>query len=317
MKSTSTPYDDVFRTLLNDCSKLIIPLINEVFGEHYTGNERIVFAPNEHFINQQDGEEYECITDTKFKIIGKETKNYHWECQSTADSSMAVRIFEYASQIALDEGEISANRLTVTFPHSAVLYLRSSKMTPDEMYIEIKTPSGSITYSIPVMKMQVYAIDDIFEKNLLFLIPFYIFTHEKELEEYDKNEDKLEILKQEYEGIKKRLEEKTVEGEIDEYTKCTITDMSKKVLEHLADKYENVKKGVGLVMGGRILDYEAKTIKNEGLREGKSEGRKEAARNLIRAGKMSLEEIAECVNLTLDELNVLASEGAVKQGNAQ
>lgn len=325
MKSTSTPYDDVFRTLLNDCSKLIIPLINEVFGEHYTGNERIVFSPNEHFINQQDGEEYECITDTKFKIIGKETKNYHWECQSTADSSMAVRIFEYASQIALDEGEISANRLTVTFPHSAVLYLRSSKMTPDEMHIEIKTPGGSITYSIPVMKMQVYTIDDIFEKNLLFLIPFYIFTHEKELEEYDKNEDKLEILKQEYEGIKKRLEEKTVEDEIDEYTKCTITDMSKKVLEHLADKYENVKKGVGLVMGGRILDYEAKTIKNEGLREGRNEGineglregRKEAARNLIRAGKMSLEEIAECVNLTLDELNVLASEGAIKQGNAQ
>ena len=325
MKSTSTPYDDVFRTLLNDCSKLIIPLINEVFGEHYTGNERIVFSPNEHFINQQDGEEYECITDTKFKIIGKETKNYHWECQSTADSSMAVRIFEYASQIALDEGEISANRLTVTFPHSAVLYLRSSKMTPDEMHIEIKTPGGSITYSIPVMKMQVYAIDDIFEKNLLFLIPFYIFTHEKELEEYDKNEDKLEILKQEYEGIKKRLEEKTVKGEIDEYTKCTITDMSKKVLEHLADKYENVKKGVGLVMGGRILDYEAKTIKNEGLREGRNEGRneglregrKEAARNLIRAGKMSLEEIAECVNLTLDELNVLVSEGAVKRGNAQ
>ena len=225
MKSTSTPYDDVFRTLLNDCSKLIIPLINEVFGEHYTGNERIVFSPNEHFINQQDGEEYECITDTKFKIIGKETKNYHWECQSTADSSMAVRIFEYASQIALDEGEISANRLTVTFPHSAVLYLRSSKMTPDEMYIEIKTPSGSITYSIPVMKTQVYAIDDIFEKNLLFLIPFYIFTHEKELEECDKNEDKLEILKQEYESIKKRMEEKTVKGEIDEYTKCTITDM--------------------------------------------------------------------------------------------
>ncbi len=317
MKSTSTPYDDVFRTLLNDCSKLIIPLINEVFGEHYTGNERIVFSPNEHFINQQDGEEYECITDTKFKIIGKETKNYHWECQSTADSSMAVRIFEYASQIALDEGEISVNRLTVTFPHSAVLYLRSSKMTPDEMHIEIKTPGGSITYSIPVMKMQVYTIDDIFEKNLLFLIPFYIFTHEKELEECDKNEDKLEILKQEYEDIKKRLEDKTVEGEIDEYTKCTIADMSKKVLEHLADKYENVKKGVGLVMGGRILDYEAKTIKNEGLREGKSEGRKEAARNLIRAGKMSLEEISECVNLTLDELNVLASEGAVKQGNAQ
>lgn len=35
VKITNTPYDDVFRTLLNDCSSLIIPMINEMFGEHY------------------------------------------------------------------------------------------------------------------------------------------------------------------------------------------------------------------------------------------------------------------------------------------
>lgn len=169
------------------------------------------------------------------------------------------------------------------------------------------------------MKLQGYDIDEIFEKNLLFLIPFYIFKHEKELEECDRNADKLEVLKQEYEGIKKRLEEKTLCGEINEYTKCTIHDMSKKVLRNLAQKYENVREGVGLVMGGRILDYEAKTIKNEGLREGRNEGRnegrKETARNLIRAGKMSLEEIAECANLPLDELNALAAEeSALERG---
>lgn len=38
MMISNTPYDDVFRTLLNDCSFLIIPVINEVFGEHYVGN---------------------------------------------------------------------------------------------------------------------------------------------------------------------------------------------------------------------------------------------------------------------------------------
>ena len=43
VKITSTPYDDVFRTLLNDCRSLIIPVINEVFGENYTGEERIIF----------------------------------------------------------------------------------------------------------------------------------------------------------------------------------------------------------------------------------------------------------------------------------
>lgn len=39
VRITSTPYDDVFRTLLNDCSSLIIPVINEVFGESYSGQE--------------------------------------------------------------------------------------------------------------------------------------------------------------------------------------------------------------------------------------------------------------------------------------
>ena len=41
---TSTPYDDVFRTLLNDCSSLIIPVINTVFQENYTGDEEVVLS---------------------------------------------------------------------------------------------------------------------------------------------------------------------------------------------------------------------------------------------------------------------------------
>lgn len=53
VKLTNTPYDDVFRTLLNDCSSLIIPVINEVFHEPYSGKEKVVFSANEHFLNQQ------------------------------------------------------------------------------------------------------------------------------------------------------------------------------------------------------------------------------------------------------------------------
>ncbi len=103
MRFVNTPYDDVFRTL-----------INEVFGERYSGKEKIVFSPNEHFMNRQDGEEGERVSDTSFKIIaGTETKKYHWECQSSADSSMLVRFFEYDTQIALDEGEIKKDVLTM------------------------------------------------------------------------------------------------------------------------------------------------------------------------------------------------------------
>ena len=269
MSFANTPYDDVFRTLLNDCSSLIIPLINEVFGEHYTGKERIVFSQNEHFMNRQDGDEDERITDTSFKIItGTESKKYHWECQSSKDSSMLVRFFEYDTQIALDEGEIKRNVLTVTLPNSAVLFLRCDDGTPDQMKIEIITPGGTVSYAIPVMKSQQYSIDDIFEKGLLFLIPFHIFSYESRFEEYEEDRDKLRQLQGEYKAIADRIEQLLNAGELSEYTKCTILDMSDKVLKHIARKYEKVREGVKDVMGGRVLDYEAKRIKNEGRAEG-------------------------------------------------
>lgn len=52
MAAQHTTYDDVFRTILNDCRDLIHPLLNEIFGEHYSGREPIHFGTNEHFMNQ-------------------------------------------------------------------------------------------------------------------------------------------------------------------------------------------------------------------------------------------------------------------------
>lgn len=278
----NTPYDDVFRTLLNDCSFLILPVINEVFGESYSGTEKIVFSPNEHFLNRQDGNEDEKITDTSFEILGREIKKYHLECQSNADSSMLVRFFEYDTQIALDEGEIRGNTLTVTLPHSAVLFLRCRTLTPDALRIKMVTPGGTVEYDIQVMKSQQYTIGEIFEKNLLFLIPFYIFSHETRFEEYEKDGVKRKALQEEYEQIKNKLEELSMQGIISEYARCTIIDMSNKVLEHIAVKYNFVREGVKAVMGGKVLEYEAKTIKKEGIEQGIEQGEDKLSRLIAR-----------------------------------
>ena len=194
------------------------------------------------------------------------------ECQSSADNSMLVRFFEYDTQIALDEGEIQGNILTVTFPHSAVLFLRCNESTPDRLRTRVITPAGKIEYEIQVMKSQKYTLKEIFEKNLLFIIPFYIFTHEKQFENYEKDNIKLKALLEEYEQIKNKLEELLNQGAISEYTRCTIIDMSNKVLEHIAVKYNSVKEGVKAVMGGKVLEYEAKTIIREGIEQGIEQG---------------------------------------------
>ncbi len=291
-------YDTVFRTLVNDCPKLLIPFINEVFGEHYPDGTPIQFHPNEHFIRQKDGKTQERITDTCFEVLDTIPKKYHLECQSTSDSSMLIRMFEYGAQIALNQGELKKNVLTVDFPHSAILYLRCSGTTPDKIRVIIRSPAGELHYDVAVVKIHNYSLKEIFQKKLLFLIPFYIFTHERRFAVYNKQEQQRNILLKEYEYIRDELEKMSIIGEIDEYTKRTLMEMSGKVLEYLAKDYAQVQKGVTSIMVGKVLDYEAKTILNQGI----SQGKRETYLDLLRKGIISIAEVANGLLITEQEV---------------
>lgn len=304
-------YDGAFRTILNDCRKLIIPVINEIFGEEYTGEEEIQFFPNEHFLDQQDKAAKERITDTNFTVFGKIQKKYHIECESSLpDGRIAIRLFEYDAQIALDEGKVTEETLTVTFPNTAVLYLRTYKKTPDKMKYVIVTPGGTVQYDVPIMKVQTYSLDDIFKKRLLMLIPFYIFSHEKGFPEYNSNEKKLEELKAEYQSILERLEELEQQGAIGAFDKRTIIELSGDVIKEITQRYKNVQKVVGDLMIGALIETEARTILNQGINQGKSlgirENRNQTALKLLKRGKLTVEEIAEDTGLSVAEVEQLA-----------
>ena len=293
-------YDAAFRTILNDCRKLIIPVINEIFGEHYTGEEEIRFFPNEHFLDQQDAADKKRITDTNFQIIGKIIKKYHLECESSLpDGRITIRLFEYDAQIALDEGVVTKETLTITFPNTAVMYLRAYKKTPDKMKYIIITPGGMVQYDIPIMRVQSYSLDEIFEKRLLMLIPFYIFSHEKSFSEYNNNEQKLEELKAEYRIILERLDDLEKQGIIGAFDKRTIIELSSDVIREIARKYENVQKGIGAMMRGPLIQTEARTILNE--------SKKETALRMLKVGKLTVEEIAEYSALSVAEVEQLAN----------
>ncbi|MCM1135815.1 MAG: hypothetical protein NC400_09615 [Clostridium sp.] len=296
-------YDGAFRTILNDCRKLIIPVINEIFEEKYIGKEEIQFFPNEHFLNQQGETGKKRITDTNFTVFGETQKKYHIECESSLpDGKILIRLFEYDAQIALDEGKTAEETLTVTFPHTAVLYLRAYKKTPDKMKYIIVTPGGTVRYDVPIMRAQAYSLDDIFEKRLLLLIPFYIFSHEKNFPEYNSNELKLEELKAKYQIILKKLDELEQQEIIGSFDKRTIIELSYNVMKEIAHKYENVRKGIGDIMVGALIETEARAILNQGIRQGKNE----TALRLLKRGKQTMEEIAEDTGLSIAEVEQLA-----------
>ena len=292
---------------MNDCKQLLIPLVNEVFGKNYAGDEKIIQHPNEHFINRQDGKSQKRITDSSFTIIDKLGNEAHFiiEVQSTPDNTMVIRIFEYATQVALDSAAIESNKLTVTIPNASVIFLRSDKSTPDEMIIEMITPGGSVEFKVPVMKIKTYSLKEIFRKELYFLLPFYIFNMEKDFPVYDKDPSQ---LKKEYSDFVVGIDRAVDEKKISVYYRRVILDMSQKVLENIARKYKNVKRGVSEIMGGRILEHEGKKIFNEGMAVGEVRGRKEgrseavnAAIDFMRSNGMSNEQINTFRNSVLNQ----------------
>lgn len=235
---------------------LAVPLINEVFHTSYPEDVKITQLRNEH--QQKDGE---IITDSCL-LIGK--KMYHIECQSTDDTTMAIRMIEYDFAIAVENAEKQGRRYRIEFPRSCVLFLRSSGNTPDYLEADVIFPDGKThVYSIPAIKMADYTKDHIFEKNLLMLLPFYIMRYEKKKHDMRKNLELLQILLDEYDEIRINLEKELTEtGKAELYT--NLTKLIVKMADHIFEKEEDIRKGIGGVMGGKVLELESERLKAEG-----------------------------------------------------
>ena len=78
------------------------------------------------------------------------------------------------------------------------------------------------------------------------------------------------------------------------------------MIREIARKYENVQKGIGAMMRGPLIQTEARTILNRGISQGISETKKETALRMLKMGKLTIEEIAECSELNIAEVEQLA-----------
>lgn len=125
-ESLNTAYDDAFRTMIEKCDDLVFPMLNYMFGENYSTEDKIIRSSNEEFSQQSDGGIKKRVTDSQLIVLSRGAKiRYHVECESsTKTDSVLVRIYEYGSQMALDDMELDMEefKLIARFPHAAVLF---------------------------------------------------------------------------------------------------------------------------------------------------------------------------------------------------
>ena len=98
-----------------------------------------------------------------------------------------------------------------------------------------------------------YTKDKIFEKDLLMLLPFYIMRYEKDIHEISENPRLFQQLLNEYEEIRRNLEDELSKAGKSKW----YMDLNKliiKISDYICQNEEKVRKGVGDIMGGKVLE---------------------------------------------------------------
>ena len=276
-QSYNTPYDDAFKSIVRKCPRLSLPLINEMFfrsglsDEEYTGREGITFLDKE--LPRPGSGSLEM--DFRIEVSGKRKKRYHLECQSTPDGTIALRMIQYDLLTTLEEVSYLEPVSHARIDDSGVLFLRSTKGLPDVITVELSVPQNqTVTYQIPMLKIQDYTLEALLEKNLYILLPFLFFNFEKELGRAGADPAIFDEINGLYDEILTRMKENETTGAISSYEARTLYDALKLILEALG-KTNRAQKEVEEIMGGRVLEFPADKYFQAGETKGRKEGREE------------------------------------------
>ena len=274
---STTLFDDVFRTVVEEFPELLVALINEVFGTDYPRDVKVVQLRNEHM--EPGGK---IITDCALMIEGC---CYHAECQSTGDKNMIIRMAAYDMAIALDgpyrqAGGREQARYRIRFPKSCVMYIRDDGSIPQELEMDIEFADGFVyPYRVPAVNVQKYTKEEIFEKQLIVFLPYYVLRYEKQIKEMEGREDpdadQAGAVLEDLRDVCLRLQEETDKKDR-AVLYAAVNEMIQTVVRYTFRRTgEKLRKGAEDAVGGKVLELQ--TLKSfwEGREEGKEEGKAE------------------------------------------
>lgn len=250
----STIYDDVLRTIQERHPQLLIPLFNEVFHTSYPENARIGRLP----------EEYQKLVSKvvadSCNIVGNHV--YHVECQSTRDGKMVLRMVEYDFMIALTGAEKKDGSYHLKMPRSCVLYLRGDANIPAKEELKMEFADGQVvSYCVPNVKLEDYTLDEIFEKNLLIFLPYYIMRYEKAFHEIADSEEKIRELLLEYQEIIEQLD--AVEEMKQEGLMQDMIRLMRRIVDYQLRRERELRERMDEVMGGKVLELPSDKLREE------------------------------------------------------
>ena len=258
----SNTFDDVFQSLKANHTKLFIPLLNYKFDKDYSLDEVFELLPTDEYItnfNKSDS-----IPDVERKIsdfiIKIRDDKYLLECQSYNDGSMALRIAEYTFLTARQDAIIENGKLTINMPLYSVIYIRSNSETPKKTEITFNFPNGeTVRYDADNILLSDFTKEEIIEKKLYVLIPFYVLRYESIIKDENASETELREVQRDLDYFISFLKNAVDKSLIDGYAYENLRNYIKMIIRHVANGNINEKELMNK-MGGNVIVTEADKI---------------------------------------------------------
>lgn len=170
-------FDSTFKKILTLSSKAVVNMINGLFYTSYDPDTAEVFY---HWTESvKDDTLKTTLADTILVINNSDA--YHMEAQMTKDENIVFRVFSYGAGYADKTKEISQDEkghdiYQIHFPNPCIIYLNNvSESVPDTYSLSVDLGlDAPIIYRVPVVKLMNCSTEDINNRKMVILVPFFL-----------------------------------------------------------------------------------------------------------------------------------------------
>jgi len=259
-------YDRIIKNTLASSDKMTIRFINGLLGDNIPIDASVDWLDKESVSDKLTA----IIADFYPRIDGK---MYAIEIEQADNGDMAIRVFKYTVGGAILHSMTATDaELHITFPQPCVVFLDSTKNTPQRLTWHISFFDGQeISLQVPVIRLAELSVKEIAQRNLLPIGQFYLRTFET------LNEQKVEDFRAAAASLLIEIRDAAKQKLIPFHVGRQMSETIRKTMENAIIRAEQE---VGFIMTTNIvetlpwIDYQevVEHSKAEGRAEGKAEG---------------------------------------------
>ena len=273
--------DSVFRMLFREKEELL-SLYNAIYDTEYTDTERMKITTLENAIYMNYKNDLSCIIDFHLALL---------EHQSTVNPNMPLRYLMYVAdlygKITAEYNIYSRRCIELPAPGFVVLY-NGIERQPERKLLLLSDAYGvekkEITLELSVLQLN---INDGYNEKIMEKCP--TLSGYSKFISYIRNNQKSMAVE---EAIDQAVQQCIHEGILEKF----LREHRAEVIKMSIYEYDEEKHMKALREEGR----------EEGITLGISENKKETAQRMLKTGKLTMEEIAEYSDLSVEEVEQLA-----------